>query len=243
MVIRTLEKQLPVDFACIGLHDAGENVLTIASVGVGSVPLTTALSLPERARVPIDENGLARCMRGQLVYEADIRNSTFAFPARLAAAGLAALVIAPLAVGNQVFGALVAARREPASFSSTDCEFLRQLSEQLSLATRQAELHTALQKAYDDLRQSQQAVMQQERLRALGQLASGIAHDINNALSPAALYTQSLLERDTTLSQETRERLAVINRAIEDVGDTVARDAGVLSAARCGAEAGACKPE
>ena len=38
--------------------------------------------------------------------------------------------------------------------------------------------------------------MQQERLRALGQIASGIAHDINNALSPAALYTQSMLKHD-----------------------------------------------
>src|SRR5689334_4480899 len=37
-----------------------------------------------------------------------------------------------------------------------------------------------LQRAYDDLRQTQQSVVQQERLRALGQMASGIAHDINN---------------------------------------------------------------
>ena len=43
---------------------------------------------------------------------------------------------------------------------------------------------SALQQAYDDLRQTQQTVMQQERLRALGQMASGIAHDINNAISP-----------------------------------------------------------
>ncbi|HXC60120.1 MAG TPA: ATP-binding protein, partial [Steroidobacteraceae bacterium] len=223
IVIRTLEKQLPVDFACIGLHDSAENVLTIAGGGAGNALLTQTLSLPARARIPIDENGLSRCMRGQLVYEADIRNSKFAFPARLARGGLASLVMAPLAVGNKVFGALITARREPAGFSSTDCEFLRQLSEQLSLATRQAELYTALQKAYVDLRESQQAVMQQERLRALGQLASGIAHDINNALSPAALYAQSLLEHDTTLNPEARERLAVISRAIDDVGDTVAR--------------------
>jgi CheY-like chemotaxis protein/anti-sigma regulatory factor (Ser/Thr protein kinase) len=80
-----------------------------------------------------------------------------------------------------------------------------------------------LQDAYEDLRESQQAVLQQERLRALGQLASGIAHDINNALTPAALYTQSLLEHDATLSTETRERLTIVNRAIEDVGGTVAR--------------------
>ena len=42
--------------------------------------------------------------------------------------------------------------------------------------------------------------MQQERLRALGQMASGIAHDINNAISPVALYTESLLEREPNLS-------------------------------------------
>jgi nitrogen-specific signal transduction histidine kinase/CheY-like chemotaxis protein len=87
----------------------------------------------------------------------------------------------------------------------------------------QAELYGALQRAYEDLRQTQQSVMQQERLRVLGQLASGIAHDINNALSPAALYTQSLLERDSSLSSQAKSYLVVIQRAIEDVAHTVAR--------------------
>jgi CheY-like chemotaxis protein len=59
-------------------------------------------------------------------------------------------------------------------------------------------------------------------LRALGQIASGIAHDINNALSPAALYTQSLLEHEK-LSQRSQEQLTVIQRAIEDVAQTVQR--------------------
>jgi VCBS repeat-containing protein len=65
--------------------------------------------------------------------------------------------------------------------------------------------------------------MQQERLRALGQMASGIAHDINNALSPAALYAQSLLETETTLSPEAREQLATIERSVVDVAKTVNR--------------------
>ncbi len=67
---------------------------------------------------------------------------------------------------------------------SGECEFLRQLSEHVSLAAHQSQLYEALHQAYDDLRQTQQTVMQQERLRALGQMASGIAHDINNAISP-----------------------------------------------------------
>jgi signal transduction histidine kinase len=65
--------------------------------------------------------------------------------------------------------------------------------------------------------------MQQERLRALGQMASGIAHDINNAISPVALYTDSLLEKEQNLSPRGRSQLETIQRAIDDVAATVAR--------------------
>ena len=54
-------------------------------------------------------------------------------------------------------------------------------------------------------------------------MASGIAHDINNALSPVSLYTQSLLEREPNLSARTRDYLETIQRAVEDVAHTVAR--------------------
>ncbi len=109
------------------------------------------------------------------------------------------------------------------AFSSGECEFLKQLSEHVALAGHQAALYGALQQAYDDLRQSQIAVLQQERLRALGQMASGIAHDINNAISPVALYTESLLEREPNLSERTRNYLTTIQRAIDDVARTVSR--------------------
>jgi signal transduction histidine kinase/ActR/RegA family two-component response regulator len=117
----------------------------------------------------------------------------------------------------------VCARAAAQAFSSRECEFLKQLSEHVALASHQARLYGALQQAYDDLRQSQHTVMQQERLRALGQMASGIAHDINNAISPVSLYTESLLEREPNLSERTRNYLTTIQRAIEDVARTVAR--------------------
>src|SRR5688500_13081867 len=106
-----------------------------------------------------------------------------------------------------------------------------QLSGHVALASHQARLHGALRQAYDDLRQTQHTVMQQERLRALGQMASGIAHDINNAISPVTLYTESLLEREPNLSDRARDYLVTIQRAIEDVAGTVGH-AGVLSPTR-----------
>ena len=223
VVLRNLEEDLPIDFGCVCLYDADAAALSIATIGARSREHAGNLALEERDSLSIDPNGLARCVGGQLVYEPDIGGSAFEFPQRFERAGLHSLVLAPLLVENRVFGVLVVARRAAGAFSSAECEFLRHLSEHVALAAHQAQLYEALQRAYDDLHQSQQAVMQQERLRALGQMASGIAHDINNAISPISLYTDSLLESEAGLSDRARKYLGVIQRAIEDVAETVAR--------------------
>ena len=223
VVVRSLEDQLPIDFSCICLYHRAEHALQVTCVGVRSEALAQSFMMGEQAHIPIDENGLSSCVRGQLVYEADIAQVAFPFPQRLAQGGLRALVMAPLLAENTVFGILIVARRAANSFTSGECEFLSQLSEHVALAANQVQLYGALQRAYDDLRQTQQSVMQQERLRALGQMASGIAHDINNAISPVALYTESLLETETSLSPQGRHCLEVIERAIDDVAATVAR--------------------
>lgn len=221
VVIRCLEDQLPIAFGAICLYDGAR--LTVSCVGMHSYQLSEAMAMGEAASIEIDENGLSRCVRGQLVYEPDIRAVAFPFPRRLAGAGMRSLVLAPLLAESTVFGVLIVARAEADAFSSTDCEFLRQLSEHVALAANQARLYGALQQAYDDLHQSQVQVTKQERLRALGQMASGIAHDINNAISPIGLYAESLLETERGLSENGRACLQVIERAIDDVASTVAR--------------------
>jgi C4-dicarboxylate-specific signal transduction histidine kinase len=56
-----------------------------------------------------------------------------------------------------------------------------------ALAAHQAQLYRALESSYNDLRQTQAAAMQHERLSALGQMATSVAHDINNAITPIAI--------------------------------------------------------
>jgi signal transduction histidine kinase/ActR/RegA family two-component response regulator len=221
VVIRSLETDLPIDLGCVCLYDEAERLLTVSSIGSRSDAMLKQLAMTEHERIAIDRNGLAACVKGQLVYEPDITRTDIEFTQRLAAAGLRALVIAPLVAQGTVFGVLIAGRVQAETFSSNECEFLRQLSDHVALATHQAQLYATLQQAYDELRQSQQAVMQQERLRALGQMASGVAHDINNAVAPIALYTDSLLEHEPGLSERARGYLSIIRRAIADVGETV----------------------
>ncbi|HTQ36171.1 MAG TPA: ATP-binding protein [Steroidobacteraceae bacterium] len=223
VVLDSLDRNFRAAFDCVLMYDRAAQTLAIARIGAASRVHVPALGMAEGEVIPVDANGLSRCMTGQLVYEPEVADVPFPFPRRFAAAGLHSLVIAPLIVENEVSGALVCARQDASAFSSAECEFLRQLSEHTALASHQAGLYTALQRAYDDLRQSQLTLLQQERLRALGQMASGIAHDINNAISPVSLYTESLLEREPNLSERARGYLTTIQRAIDDVARTVAR--------------------
>ena len=223
VMVRALEDNLQVDLVCVCRHDAAQQRLTVTTVGDKSSKEATFAGLEANARIPIDASGLDRVVRGQLVYEPDLASIRAPFADRLASHGLHSLILAPLTVENAVFGVLVAARRGPNAFGQVDREFLRLLSAHAALAAHQARLYGALQQAYEDLRRSQQTVMDQERLRALGQMASGIAHDINNAISPAALYAEAILERETALGPQSREQLQTIAHAIEDVSATVSR--------------------
>jgi PAS domain S-box-containing protein len=221
-VLGSVEEHLFVDLGCICMRGDDERRMTVSAVGPKSLPVAERLALIENSSVDCD-TPLAQALAGELVYEPDISTSPQPMHARLAQVGLRSVVTVPLVADSKAFGVMVCARRTPASFSSGDLEFLRQLTQHVALAAHQAQLYDSLQRAYEDLRMSQQAMLQQERLRALGQMASGIAHDINNALSPAALYAQMLLDHETSLGEESRERVAIIQRAIEDVANTVAR--------------------
>ena len=47
-----------------------------------------------------------------------------------------------------------------------------------------------LEKSYGDLRASQDVLARTEKLRALGQMAAGVSHDLKNILNPLSLHLQ-----------------------------------------------------
>lgn len=65
--------------------------------------------------------------------------------------------------------------------------------------------------------------MQLDRMRALGEMASGIAHDINNSLSPLVLMPELILSQDRAISPESRDRLTTMHMAAMDVSHVVER--------------------
>jgi signal transduction histidine kinase len=82
-----------------------------------------------------------------------------------------------------------------------------------------------LEKALVELKATQQQVIQQERLSALGQMAAGIAHDFNNTLMPILGFADVLLRNDKMLDDkaETRRCLEMLRTSAQDAASVVSR--------------------
>jgi signal transduction histidine kinase/ActR/RegA family two-component response regulator len=80
-----------------------------------------------------------------------------------------------------------------------------------------------IEKAYQELRRTQQAVVQQERLRVLGQIASGVSHDVNNALAPILAYAEALRASLTSIDEGDRRKIKTIHKCAHDIARIVVR--------------------
>ena len=223
VVVLTLQDRLPADFVCVCRYDRASKLLTVSHIGSKKIFSSSQLDVAEGASIAVEHSDLSRCLAGKVVYQPDISHVHFPFATLLSQKGLRSMVSAPLMNEGAVFGMLVVARRKRADFLGFDCEFLRQVAEHIGLAAHQSQLRDSLQQAYDDLKQSQQIVVERERLQAIGQMASGIAHDINNAISPLSIYNHLLLERETDLQPNIRDHLELVGRVVKDISATVGR--------------------
>ena len=87
------------------------------------------------------------------------------------------------------------------------------------------EVNRELEKALTDLKETQQQVIQQERLSAIGQMASGIAHDFNNTLTPILGFAEVLIKNPAMLDdrEETLRCLEMLRTSAQDASNVVSR--------------------
>ncbi len=102
--------------------------------------------------------------------------------------GLSAVAHAPLIAGRQVIGTIWIGRSSP--IGDHDIRLLTAIGEMAATAIQRQSLHEDLQIQLNALRQAQARLVQSEKLAAIGQLAAGIAHELNNPLTSVVLYSQ-----------------------------------------------------
>jgi PAS domain S-box-containing protein len=83
--------------------------------------------------------------------------------------------------------------------------------------------HRQLEDTLAELKSTQRQMLQQERLRAVGQMASGIAHDFNNSLSPIVGFSELLLRRAEASGPQADAYVRLINTAAKDAAAVVKR--------------------
>jgi len=153
--------------------------------------------------------------------------------------GVASLLVLPLFRSRDLLGGIAISYRRAPGMKDDQLGQLRQLADQVAVALSNAsdlaerkraeaslrESHTRLEQALTELQTAQQQMVQQERLRALGQMASGIAHDFNNTLSPIMGFSELLLIAPQMAADpvQLKEYLQTINMAAKDAAKVVSR--------------------
>jgi PAS domain S-box-containing protein len=99
------------------------------------------------------------------------------------------------------------------------------LTEQRRSERAVQEANVRLSAALDELQQTQQQMVQQERLRALGEMASGIAHDFNNSLTMILGFSELMLAEPELLEDaaQVRQNLELVTMAAQDAASIVRR--------------------
>jgi signal transduction histidine kinase len=125
----------------------------------------------------------------------------------------------PMISGNADHGALLVAG--DSVFHDADERLLTDIGQLGGLALRSARLFEERGQAYAELAAAQDSLLRAEKLRALGEMASGVAHDFNNLLAAICGRTQLLLGRIDDPAHT--KSLQAIKRAADDGVHTVRR--------------------
>jgi signal transduction histidine kinase len=227
--------------------------LRTVRAGIGSIMLldherqvlrvVAARGLPDdvidRAEVRVGEGIAGKVVQlGEAVLVEDISTDPrFARP-NAPQYGSGAFMCLPVRVEDRIIGvvnlAKSAALAPSPAFSPTDLQFLNTLMTHIAYAVdnarllQEARLSTnRLRRAMEDLRTTQTRMVEGETLRAMGQMASGMAHHVNNLLAVISGRTQLLLVKAT--QPEMRRPLEIIQRAAFDAAEVVRRVLGFAS--------------
>jgi len=145
----------------------------------------------------------------------DFRTSPHATPLWLTRCRFVAVLAEPLLYRDRLVGVITVSREvSDQPFTVEDQRLLRLFASQAAIAIENARLFAELADSYQDLHAAQAELIRAEKLRALGQLTAGMAHDLNNTL--AVILGQVELLQLNAPNFEMQEGLRTLATAVTD---------------------------
>jgi two-component system NtrC family sensor kinase len=111
---------------------------------------------------------------------------------------------------DRVLGTLTLGRRTQDPFTDREVALVEATADTIGVALDNARLHEETRRQLEELRRAQAQLVHAEKLSAVGQLASGVAHEINNPLT-TILGQAHLLLTQQPLTEHVRDRLSIIS--------------------------------
>ncbi|MCZ6678830.1 MAG: PAS domain S-box protein [Candidatus Poribacteria bacterium] len=197
-------------FTVLAAHFSGETRLK----AVGEMPLENLGNIDDL------QHGKVR-----LVEDIQNRTQMSSNEQMLLAKGIRSYVTVPLMPEGHLIGTLNLGLDAPGAFSGEQIEIVQEVANSLAVALQNARLYEQVQRHAEELERTQKHIIQQERLHALGQMASGITHDFNNALSPILGFCELLLMSPKNLGDKEKATryLQMMSTAAKDAATVVRR--------------------
>jgi len=130
------------------------------------------------------------CRQKKVIIIDDICNDPrVQYPQEAWAEGCRFIIDVPLSVADDVVGILRLYFTEVRHFSEVELDWIIAIAEQCSCALGKARLIGTYEFKYHEL------ATQTEKLTALGRMAAGIAHEINNPLAGVLLYSSNMIKK------------------------------------------------
>ena len=136
-------------------------------------------------------------------------------------AGKHSIICVPIVRRGVVLGVMYADSASMSDFDVVDQEVLTLFAEQVGAAIETNRLVADLEQSVAQLRTLQDRFVQGERLRVLGEVSAGVAHEFNNYLTAILARIQMLTS--TGAPEGIRQDLLLVQRAAEDAAAVVGR--------------------
>jgi two-component system NtrC family sensor kinase len=130
--------------------------------------------------------------RSEIVTEQDLPRLPQAAQSWIVKRGYESFVAVMLYSQRKTLGILLITSQDKNQFTETDHNLAIAIARQLESSVEKVLLYEETARAYEDLRNAQEQLLQSEKMSAVGQLISGVAHELNNPLTAILGYVQLL---------------------------------------------------